>query len=142
NILESYHDAQQSLDNAMTLFSQGYLPLDQRSLVENLYWAICHKIQKLAQQLEFVPEELQGLDSLLSDTYFCNFSLFQSIPDAWVRQLRDATEVAVREGRICYEEAGRFLKFYEEGLHGYTYLEEPEERQPLVLARPELQAVS
>jgi arginine decarboxylase len=63
-------------------------------------------------------------------------------PDALVRQLRDATEIAVREGRICYEEAGRFLKFYEEGLHGYTYLEEPEERQPLVLARPELQAVS
>lgn len=248
NILESYHDAQQSLDNAMTLFSQGYLPLDQRSLVENLYWAICHKIQKLAQQMEFVPEELQGLDSLLSDTYFCNFSLFQSIPDAWaikqlfplipihrlnerptrfavlgditcdsdgkvdqfidrrdvkrtlplhqyegkpyylgafligayqeilgdlhnlfgdtnavhvamddsgevilqavikgdtvrevldyvefepdalVRSLRDATEAAVRENRIGYEEAGRFLKFYEEGLQGYTYLEEPEQR--------------
>jgi arginine decarboxylase len=248
NILESYHDAQQSLENAMTLFSNGYLPLDQRSAVENLYWAICHKIHKLAQQMEFVPEELQGLDSLLSDTYFCNFSLFQSIPDSWaikqlfpvmpihrlnerptrhavlgditcdsdgkidqfidrrdvkrtlplhqyegkpyylgafligayqeilgdlhnlygdtnavhvsmddsgevilqavikgdtvrevldyvefepdalVKQLRDATEAAVREGRIGYEQAGRFLKFYEEGLHGYTYLEEPDEK--------------
>jgi len=68
NILESYHDAQQSLDNAMTLFSQGYLQLDQRSLVENLYWAICHKIQKRSQRMEFVAEELQGLDTLHSDT--------------------------------------------------------------------------
>ncbi len=49
-------------------------------------------------------------------------------PDALVRQLRDATECAVREGRIGFEEAGRFLKFYEEGLQGYTYLEEPEQR--------------
>ena len=49
-------------------------------------------------------------------------------PDSLVRQLRDATEAAVREGRIGYEQAGRFLKFYEEGLQGYTYLEEPDER--------------
>jgi arginine decarboxylase len=49
-------------------------------------------------------------------------------PDALVRSLRDATEAAVRENRIGYEEAGRFLKFYEEGLQGYTYLEEPEQR--------------
>jgi arginine decarboxylase len=248
NLLESYHDAQQALDMAMNLFSGGYLPIEQRSMVENLFWAICHKIRKLAKQLEFMPEELEGLDSLLSDTYFCNFSLFQSIPDSWAikqlfpimpihrlreqptrhavigditcdsdgkidqfidrrdvkrtlplhhfddrpyylgafiigayqeilgdlhnlygdtnavhvslddsgqvvlehvikgdtvrevldyvefepntltRQLRDAVEVAVRDGKISYGEAGRFLKFYEEGLQGYTYLEEPDER--------------
>ena len=248
NLLESYHDAQQALDMAMNLFSGGYLPLEQRSMVENLFWAICHKIRKLAKTLEFMPEELEGLDSLLSDTYFCNFSLFQSIPDSWaikqlfpilpihrlreqptrqavigdltcdsdgkidqfidrrdvkrtlplhqfdgrpyylgafiigayqeilgdlhnlygdtnavhvslddsgqvvlehvikgdtvrevldyvefepqslIRQLRDAVEVAVRDGKISYGEAGRFLKFYEEGLQGYTYLEEPDER--------------
>jgi arginine decarboxylase len=45
-----------------------------------------------------------------------------------VRQLRDSVEMAVREGRIGYEQAGRFLKFYEEGLGGYTYLEEPDEK--------------
>ncbi|HEY2147073.1 MAG TPA: biosynthetic arginine decarboxylase [Pirellulales bacterium] len=248
NILESYHDAQQALDNAMSLFAGGYLPLDQRSGIENLFFALCHKIKKLTKQLEFLPEELEGLDSLLSDTYFCNFSLFQSIPDSWaikqlfpvmpihrlkqrptrnavlgditcdsdgkidqfidrrdvkrtlplhpyegkpyylgafligayqeilgdlhnlfgdtnavhvsqdengqvvleavikgdtvkevldyvefdsntlVRQLRDSVEMAVREGRIGYEQAGRFLKFYEEGLGGYTYLEEPDEK--------------
>jgi arginine decarboxylase len=88
NVLESYHDAQQALDMAMNLFAGGYLPLDQRSQAENLFWAICRKIQRLVRQLDFVPEELQGLDSLLSETYFCNFSLFQSMPDSWaIKQL-------------------------------------------------------
>jgi arginine decarboxylase len=248
NALEAYHDAQQSLDMALNLFSAGYLPLVQRSMAENLFWAIGHKIQRLVKQMEFVPEELEGLDSMLSDTYFCNFSLFQSMPDSWaikqlfpvmpihrlnerptrpavlgditcdsdgkieqfidrrdvkrtlplhnftgepyylgafllgayqeilgdmhnlfgdtnavhvsmddegeviletvikgdtvrevldyvefnvdsmMRQLRSSIEVAVRESRISYEEAGRFLRFYEDGLQGYTYLEEPHEK--------------
>jgi arginine decarboxylase len=88
NALESYHDAQQALDMAMNLFSGGYLPLEQRSLAENIYWAICRKLQKLAKSMEEVPEDLQNLDESLSDTYFCNFSLFQSIPDSWaIKQL-------------------------------------------------------
>src|ERR1700730_2699913 len=88
NALESYHDAQQALDMAMNLFSGGYLPLDQRSLAENLYWAICLKLQKLTQAMDEGPEDLQSLDESLSDTYFCNFSLFQSIPDCWaIKQL-------------------------------------------------------
>jgi arginine decarboxylase len=247
NMLESYHDAQQALDMAMSLFSGGYLPLDQRSIAEKLFWAIGHKIQKLAKQVEFVPEELEGLDALLSDTYFCNFSLFQSMPDSWaikqlfpvmpihrlgerptrhavlgditcdsdgkierfidrrdvkktlplhaynhepyylgafligayqeilgdlhnlfgdtnavhvaldgsgqvvldavikgdtvrevldyveydpdalVQQLRSSVEEAVREGRIDFQQSGRLLKFYEEGLGGYTYLEDVQE---------------
>jgi arginine decarboxylase len=245
DLMESYHDAQQALDTAMNLFASGYLPLDQRSAIENLYWAICRRIAKLKNSLEYVPEELEGLEATLSDTYFCNFSLFQSIPDSWaikqlfpvmpihrlderpthaavlgdvtcdsdgkidqfidrrdvkrtlplhawrnepyylgafligayqeilgdlhnlfgdtnavhvslddrgeavvdavikgdtvrevldyvefdagqlVQRLRDSIEQAVREGRICDSQAGRFLKFYEEGLGGYTYLEEP-----------------
>jgi arginine decarboxylase len=247
NVLEAYHDATQSLEMALSLFSGGYLPLVQRSMAENLFWAICHKIQRLTKQLEFVPEELEGLDAQLSDTYFCNFSLFQSMPDSWAikqlfpvmpihrlderptrhavlgditcdsdgkieqfidrrdvkktlplhpfngepyylgafllgayqeilgdmhnlfgdtnavhvsldnsgqvvleavikgdtvrevldyvefnveglrSQFRAAVELAVREARISYEEAGRFLRFYEGGLEGYTYLEEPSE---------------
>jgi len=88
NALESYHDAQQALDMAMSLFCGGYLPLEQRCLAENLFWAICRKLQRIVQQMDFVPEELQGLDEMLSDTYFCNFSLFQSIPDSWaIKQL-------------------------------------------------------
>ena len=244
NLLESYHDAQQALDSALNLFSLGYLPLVQRSLAENFFWAIARKILKLAGELDYFPEELEGLDAMLSDTYFCNFSLFQSMPDSWaIKQLfpimpihrldevptrhavlgdiscdsdgkidqfidrrdvkrtlplhtytnapyilgafligayqeilgdlhnllgdtnavhvslddngevildtvvqgdtvrevlnyvnynstalldefRRDVEVAVREQRIGYEEAGRLLKFYEEGLQGYTYLEQ------------------
>jgi arginine decarboxylase len=244
NLLETYHDAQQALDSALNLFSLGYLPLEQRSLAENFYWAICRKILRMAKDLDFFPEELEGLDGMLSDTYFCNFSLFQSMPDSWaVKQLfpimpihrleerptrsgvlgdiscdsdgkvdafidrrdvkktlplhtfnentyvlgafllgayqeilgdlhnllgdtnavhvsldehgevvldtvvqgdtvrevlkyvqfnaqalldefRKDVEVAVREQRIGYEESGRLLKFYEEGLQGYTYLEQ------------------
>jgi arginine decarboxylase len=88
NLLESFHDAQQALDSALNLFSLGYLPLQQRSLAENLYWAICRKVQRMAKELEYFPEELEGLEGMLSDTYFCNFSLFQSMPDSWaVKQL-------------------------------------------------------
>jgi arginine decarboxylase len=88
NALESYHDAQQALDMALNLFSGGYLPLEQRCQAETLYWAISSKLQKIVQQMDEVPEDLQGLDDQLSSTYFCNFSLFQSIPDSWaIKQL-------------------------------------------------------
>jgi arginine decarboxylase len=88
NLLESFHDAQQALDSALNLFNLGYLPLAQRSQAENLYWTICRRIHKMGKDLEFFPEELEALDGMLSDTYFCNFSLFQSVPDSWaVKQL-------------------------------------------------------
>ncbi len=88
NLLECYHDAQQALDTAMSLFNAGYLPLVERSQAENLYWAICRKIDRLSRQEDYVPEDLEGLDAMLSETYFCNFSLFQSLPDSWaVKQL-------------------------------------------------------
>jgi arginine decarboxylase len=243
NALEAFHDAQQALDMALSLFNTGYLPLEQRSMAENLFWAICTKLQRIVVTMAEVPEDLQNLDEQLSDTYFCNFSLFQSIPDSWaikqlfpvmpihrlnekptshgvlgditcdsdgkldrfvdrrdvkktlplhtvnnddyylgvflvgayqeilgdlhnlfgdthavhvsldenggarldalikgdtVREvldyvefdpemllgkLRTDVETAVREGRVDYEGAGRLLRFYEDGLHGYTYLE-------------------
>jgi arginine decarboxylase len=88
NALEAFHDAQQALDMALSLFNGGYLPLEQRSLAENLFWAICTKLQKIALTMSEVPEDLQNLDEQLSGTYFCNFSLFQSIPDSWaIKQL-------------------------------------------------------
>ena len=243
NALEAFHDAQQALDMALSLFNTGYLPLEQRSMAENLFWAILIKLRRIVQALDEVPEDLQTLDEQLSDTYFCKFSLFQSIPDSWaikqlfpvmpihrlnekpgnhavlgditcdsdgkldrfvdrrdvkktlplhsvgsdpyylgvflvgayqeilgdlhnlfgdthavhvsldehggtrldalikgdtVREvldyvefdaemllgkLRTDVETAVREGRIGYEGAGQLLRFYEDGLHGYTYLE-------------------
>jgi arginine decarboxylase len=243
NLLETYHDAQQALDQALNLFSLGYLPLEQRCLAENLHWTICRKVLKMAKELDYLPEELEPLEASLSSTYFCNFSLFQSMPDSWaikqlfpimpihrldekptqpavlgditcdsdgkvdqfidrrdvkrtlplhtytgenyylgafligayqeilgdmhnlfgdtnavhvrigdngepeldavikgdtvrdvldyvqfkadalITQLRKDVEAAVREGRMGYEESGRLLRFYEDGLHGYTYLE-------------------
>jgi arginine decarboxylase len=88
NALESFHDAQAALDMALSLFSGGYLTLVQRSIAENLFWAILTKLRRLTQSMVDVPEDLQDLDEQLSDTYFCNFSLFQSIPDSWaVKQL-------------------------------------------------------
>ena len=88
NILESYHDAQQALDTAMNLFNTGHLPLDQRVVAEDLYFAICRRIRSTFKELDYIPEELQGLDRMLSDTVFCNFSLFQSMPDSWaIKQL-------------------------------------------------------
>ncbi len=83
NLLESFHDAQQALDNAMGLFSTGYMTLDQRCLVEKYFFGTCVKLQKLTAAMEDPPEELLKLDALLADTYFCNFSLFQSMPDSW-----------------------------------------------------------
>jgi len=243
NLLESYHDAGQSLDAALNLFQLGYLPLEQRSIAETIFWAISRRIQHMIENADEKPEELENLDSMLSDTYFCNFSLFQSMPDSWaIKQLfpimpvhrlneppsryavlgdiscdsdgkvdqfidrrdvkkvlplhrfngdpyflgsflvgayqeilgdlhnllgdthavhvslsdtghvildtvirgdtvqevldyvqfnartlledfRRDVEVAVREGKMGYEESGRLLRFYEEGLYGYTYLE-------------------
>src|SRR5260370_9044144 len=80
NLLESYHDAQQALDQGLNLFSLGYLPIEQRCLAENLYWGICRRIQKLASELDYFPEELEAPHPLLSDTYFCHFSPFHTIP--------------------------------------------------------------
>ncbi|TWU41860.1 biosynthetic arginine decarboxylase [Novipirellula artificiosorum] len=83
NMLESFHDSQTSLDLAMNLFSGGYLPLEQRVVAENLYFAICHRVREFAGAMEYVPDDVKHLNRLLSDIYFANFSLFQSIPDSW-----------------------------------------------------------
>ncbi len=88
NMLESFHDAQQWLDTAITLFSTGHLSLEERGAAENLFWDICFRIRNMLEGMEYVPEELTELDRLLCDTYFCNFSLFQSLPDSWaIKQL-------------------------------------------------------
>src|SRR5207302_1315600 len=88
NYLEQYHDAVQSMDETLNLFNLGYLSIELRALAERLYWAFGRKLQRLVKELDYVPEELNGLDNMLSDTYFCNFSVFQSMPDSWaIKQL-------------------------------------------------------
>jgi arginine decarboxylase len=88
NALESYHDALQAVDEAMSLFNLGHLPIEHRALAERLFWALCNKLLSIVREMDYVPEELQGLEALLSDTYFCNLSIFQSMPDSWaIKQL-------------------------------------------------------
>ncbi|MCH2373176.1 MAG: biosynthetic arginine decarboxylase [Planctomycetes bacterium] len=83
NLLECYHDAVQYFDEALNTFNLGYLTLAQRSLAETLYYRAIKKVLRIVRTLEHIPEELEGLEDELSETYFCNFSIFQSIPDCW-----------------------------------------------------------
>jgi arginine decarboxylase len=88
NFQEAYHDTLQLKEEAITAFNLGFLDLKARARVEQLFWATCEKILKIVRDLSYVPDELEGLEKQLSDTYYCNFSLFQSLPDHWaVRQL-------------------------------------------------------
>ena len=83
NLRETFHDAQVALDLCMNLFSGGYLPLEQRVAAENLYFAICHRVRDMAVLVGDDSEDIRSLDRMLSDIYFANFSLFQSMPDSW-----------------------------------------------------------
>ena len=82
-MLEDWHDAEQIREEALELFSHGILDLKNRAEIEKMYWSVCHEINILAKHLKHTPEELVNLDKLLADKYFCNFSLFQSLPDSW-----------------------------------------------------------
>jgi arginine decarboxylase len=82
-LVECYHDAAQAREQALQMFNLGLLSLEFRGLAERLYWATCTKIRDSCRKLVKVPEELEGLETVLSDTYFCNFSVFQSLPDSW-----------------------------------------------------------
>lgn len=83
NLLEAYHDALEYKEEALQLFNLGNLSLSERVVAEDIFWAICQKILKTLRELREIPEELDGLERALSDTYFCNFSMFQSLPDIW-----------------------------------------------------------
>ena len=82
-LVECYHDALTAREQVLQMFNLGLLSLEFRGLAERLYWATCAKIRDSCRKLERLPEELEDLESILSDTYFCNFSVFQSLPDSW-----------------------------------------------------------
>jgi len=82
-LVECYHDAVQAREQVLQMFNLGLLSLEFRGLAERLYWATCSRIRDYCRKLDTVPEELEGLELILSDTYFCNFSVFQSLPDSW-----------------------------------------------------------
>jgi len=83
NYLESYHDAGQLREEGMTLFNVGQLSLPERARVEEFFWRTCEKILRITRQLAYVPDDLANLERDMADTYFLNFSLFQSMPDSW-----------------------------------------------------------
>ncbi len=88
NFQEAYHDTLQLKEEAITAFNLGILDLRARARVEALFYATCERILKIVRDVDYVPDDLEGLERQLSDTYYCNFSLFQSLPDHWaVRQL-------------------------------------------------------
>ncbi len=85
---ECYHDVLEHREQVLQLFNLGHLSLAQRAVCERLFWASCKRMLDFASRMPRVPEELKVLEQLLCDTLFCNFSMFQSIPDAWaVNQL-------------------------------------------------------
>ena len=80
---ETWHDAQQIREETLDRFSLGLLDLQTRAKIERLFWSIAKEVQQMTNGLKHVSEELLSLPKLLSDKYFCNFSLFQSLPDSW-----------------------------------------------------------
>lgn len=82
-MLEDWHDAEQIREEALDLFSHGIVDLRTRAEIESMYWSVCREVNNLSKSLKHMPEELKRLDKILADKYFCNFSLFQSLPDSW-----------------------------------------------------------
>ena len=83
NILESWHDALQIREEALDLFGLGQLDLRTRAKIEKLFWSIARDVNSISSEMKHAPEELRKVAKMLPEKYFCNFSLFQSLPDAW-----------------------------------------------------------
>ena len=82
-MMEAWHDAEQIREESLDLFSHGLVDLETRAKIERLYWSIMREMNQIALSLKHTPDELRNLPKLLADKYFCNFSLFQSLPDLW-----------------------------------------------------------
>ena len=83
NLFESWHDAQQIREEALDRFSLGLLDLKTRAQIEKLFWSITREVGEIAANMKHVPEDLRKIAKMVPDKYFCNFSLFQSLPDSW-----------------------------------------------------------
>ncbi|MDR0832971.1 MAG: biosynthetic arginine decarboxylase [Candidatus Symbiothrix sp.] len=82
-LIETWHDAQQIREESLDKFSLGLVDLVTRAQVEKLYWSIAREVYQMASTMKHAPEELRKISKMLPDKYFCNFSLFQSLPDSW-----------------------------------------------------------
>ena len=83
NLTESWHNATHLKDEIHNQFLLGLINLRDRALCERIYWGISRKIQTLSEKLKYLPEEIKTLRKNLADKYFCNYSVFQSVPDSW-----------------------------------------------------------
>ncbi len=83
NIQECYNDAVYYRDEIRALFTQGAVTLRERGLAERIFWHLIIRIAQEAKDRKYMPDELENLDQALSDVYFGNFSVFQSLPDSW-----------------------------------------------------------
>ena len=83
NFQEVYHDAFADKETLQTLYDLGLVSLRDRALAEEIFYHIARRVQTIAQNLPYVPDELEDLEKLLADKLVCNFSVFQSLPDAW-----------------------------------------------------------
>ena len=82
-LFESWHDALQIREEALDRFSFGLLDLKTRAQIEKLFWSIAREVGEIAATMKHVPEDLRKIAKMIPDKYFCNFSLFQSLPDSW-----------------------------------------------------------
>jgi arginine decarboxylase len=83
NYQETYHDAIQFKEEAISLFNFGYLSLEERARAEQLYWACCQKILNIIRYQDYVPDDLEDLEKSMASIYYANLSVFQSAPDSW-----------------------------------------------------------
>ncbi len=136
NVQESLHDALELKEEALGAFSLGYLDLAARARAEELFWSCCERILALLPDLPYVPEELAGLERQLSDTYYGNFSVFQSLPDSWaldqlfpIMPIHRLREEPLRRGTLadltcdCDGKVDRFIDL--RGDRGVLELHEP-----------------
>ena len=82
-VFEDWHDALQIREEALELFSLGLLDLTTRAHVEKLFWSVARDVNEMTRSMKHPPEELRKISRMLPEKYFCNFSLFQSLPDSW-----------------------------------------------------------
>ncbi len=82
-VFEDWHDALQIREEALELFSLGLLDLKTRAQIEKLFWSVARDVNELTRSMKHPPEELRKVARMLPEKYFCNFSLFQSLPDSW-----------------------------------------------------------
>lgn len=83
NCIEHWHDALELKEQVLDKFSLGLVPLSERAKAEKIFWSIAHKVNHFVQSMEHIPQELHLLSERIASQYFCNFSVFQSIPDSW-----------------------------------------------------------